>query len=60
MRRDWDRRARDNARCYVVNRQIDWTDDEFFASGELPVSDFILSDMNNVCQGRDPKAMRVL
>lgn len=60
MRRDWDERARDNARYWVNTAQTQWTDDEFFASGERTVAEEVLTDMTNICQGKDPKAMRVL
>src|SRR5579863_1669449 len=60
MRRDWDDRARENARYYVATGRKDWTDDAFFASGEVAVHDDVLTDMTNICQGRDPQAMRVL
>ena len=60
MRLDWDARARENARHYVATGRTDWTDEAFFAAGEQAVADDILTDMNNVCQGRDPKVMRVL
>ena len=60
MRQDWDARARENARYYVATGNQAWTDDEFFASGEETVRNEILTDMGNICQGKDPKAMRVL
>ena len=60
MREDWDRRARENARYYVNTASREWTDDEFFASGERTVAEEILTDMGNICQGRDPGRMRVL
>jgi SAM-dependent methyltransferase len=60
MRRDWDERARENARYYVATGKADWSDDEFFASGEKAVAEDILTDMTNICQGKDPSAMRVL
>jgi len=60
MRRDWDERARENARHYVATGKSEWTDDEFFRSGELSAEGDILNDMENVCQGKDPKQMRVL
>lgn len=60
MRRDWDERARENARFYVNTERTDWTDDDFFASGERTVAEEILTDMTNICQGKDPKEMRVL
>jgi SAM-dependent methyltransferase len=60
MRRDWDKRARENARYYVATGRKDWTDEDFFSSGEKAVSEDILTDMINICQDKDPSAMRVL
>ena len=60
MRQDWDRRARENARHYVATGQHDWTDEDFFRSGQVELEKEILTDLPNVCQGRDPKDMRVL
>jgi SAM-dependent methyltransferase len=60
MRRDWDRRARENACYYVATGRQDWSEEEFYRSGELHVRQHILNDLENICQGRDPKQMRVL
>jgi len=60
MREDWDSRARENARHYVDSSKTDWSDEEFFASGELAVEREVLSDMTNICQGKHPSQMRVL
>jgi SAM-dependent methyltransferase len=60
MRQDWDARARENARYYVATAKEDWTDDEFFASGERTVAEEIETDMINICQGKPPAEMRVL
>ena len=60
MRREWDERARENARYYVATMKKEWTDEEFFRSGETHVQEQILNDMINICQGKDPAAMRVL
>ena len=60
MRRDWDERARENARHYVASGKKDWTDEEFWRSGESHVREQILNDMINICQGQDPRTMRVL
>ena len=60
MRADWDQRARENARHYVNTANTDWTDEEFFASGEKTVAEEILTDMTNICQGKAPGEMRVL
>ncbi len=60
MESDWDRRARENARFYVATGREDWTEEEFFRSGETTVAEEILTDMINICQGRSPGEMRVL
>ena len=60
MQQDWDERARENARYYVATGKSDWTDDEFFQSGERTVAEEILTDMINICQGKNPKQMKVL
>lgn len=60
MRDDWDYRARENARYYVNTANAAWSDEEFFASGELTVAEEILTDMENICQGKLPSEMRVL
>jgi SAM-dependent methyltransferase len=60
MEHDWDKRARENARHFVATGKDNWTDEEFFASGERTVADHILTDMVNVCQGKSPDRMRVL
>jgi ubiquinone/menaquinone biosynthesis C-methylase UbiE len=60
MQREWDERARENARFYVNTAQQDWKDEDFFESGRSTVREEILTDMINICQGKDPKQMTVL
>jgi len=60
LRQAWDQRARENAKHYIATLQPEWTDTDFFASGEATVDGHIRTDLENICQGRDPKAMRVL
>jgi SAM-dependent methyltransferase len=60
MRADWDLRARSNARYFVNTAKEDWSDEEFFDSGEHTVAEEILTDMENICQGKDPKQMKIL
>jgi SAM-dependent methyltransferase len=60
MRREWDERARENARHYVATARTNWNDEEYFESGRSNVHHEILTDMGNVAQGRDPKQMKVL
>jgi SAM-dependent methyltransferase len=60
MRRDWDQRACENARHFVQSAKTDWSDEEFFASGEQTVAEEILTDSLNIFQGKDPKAVSVI
>jgi SAM-dependent methyltransferase len=60
MQQDWDQRARENARYYVNTERADWNDEDFFLSGERTVAEEVLTDMTNICQGKDPKQMQVL
>ena len=60
MRAEWDERARENARYFIATGQAEWSDEEFFESGRENVRREILTDMTNICQGRDPKQMKVL
>jgi SAM-dependent methyltransferase len=60
MRRDWDRRARENARHYVLTGQESWNDEEFYRAGEITMQEDVLNDLENICQGMYPKDMNVL
>src|SRR5260370_32627233 len=60
MREVGAQRAGENARHYVNTANARWTDEEFFASGELTVAEEVLTDMGNICQGKAPGEMRVL
>ncbi len=60
MRSEWDERARENARHYIATGQLNWNDEEYFESGRENVRREILTDMGNICQGKDPKQMTVL
>jgi SAM-dependent methyltransferase len=60
MRAEWDKRAKENARYYIATDLGEWSDKEFFESGRENVRREILTDMTNICQGRDPKQMSVL
>ena len=60
MRDDWNLRARENARHYVASGRTTWSESDFYESGRTAVAQEILTDMTNICQGRDPKSMTVL
>lgn len=60
MREDWDQRARENARHYIATANSAWNEREYYESGRLCVYYEILNDLGNVCQDKNPKAMKVL
>lgn len=60
MRREWDLRARENARYYISTHRSDWNDTDFLESGRTTIRQHVLNDMENICQGRLPSTMRVL
>ena len=60
MRLDWDERARQNARFYIVDSQENWTEDDFYRLGQQTVAQEILTDTHNICQGKEPRQMKVL
>ena len=60
MRIDWDDRARAEGLSLIATGRTDWTEGEFFASGEENVRDHILTDMDDICRGNDPKQMRIV
>jgi SAM-dependent methyltransferase len=60
MRSEWDARARENGKYYIANCREDWTEEEFYRSGETTLEQEILTDMYNICQGKAPGEMRVL
>lgn len=60
MRTDWDARARSNAAHYIADGKTDWTRDEFYQSGIIVVEGHILTDLGNICQGKEEREMKVL
>jgi ubiquinone/menaquinone biosynthesis C-methylase UbiE len=60
MEADWDKRARQNAEYYIATLHEEWSKEEFLQSGRVTVEQQILTDMTNICQGKDPRRMKVL
>ncbi len=61
MREEWEKRAVTNARHYVANSKEDWTDREFFRSGEINVANEVMTDMARICGGtRSPLDLSML
>jgi SAM-dependent methyltransferase len=60
MRRDWDARAKANARHYVATGRSEWNDEDFFASGAAEVHEIVQRDFAAICRDRSPADMRIL
>jgi SAM-dependent methyltransferase/glycosyltransferase involved in cell wall biosynthesis len=60
MKREWDERARQNAMHFIASGKREWEEAEFFASGRRNVEQHVLSDLERICRGRDPRQMRAL
>jgi ubiquinone/menaquinone biosynthesis C-methylase UbiE len=61
MRREWDERARQNARHYVATLRQDWSDEDFFQSGSESVAWIVSRDLAAICNGRSgPSDMTAL
>jgi SAM-dependent methyltransferase len=60
MRRDWDDRATENALYYVATERENWSEEEFYRSGEVNIEQYVISDLGNICQGKAPADMKVL
>jgi len=60
MKRDWDERARQNAKWFINTGKLQQSDKEFDASGKVEVERLVLADLPLLTHGRDPKSMQVL
>jgi ubiquinone/menaquinone biosynthesis C-methylase UbiE len=60
MRRDWDARAKENAKHYVATSRKSWDDDEFFRSGAEEIRELVEKRTADICKGRSAAEMRIL
>jgi SAM-dependent methyltransferase len=60
MKRDWDERARSNAKWFINTLKLEQSDDEFDASGERDVKSAIIDKLGELAPGKNPKQLRVL
>jgi len=60
MKRDWNDRARENAKWYVNTARLDQTEEEFDASGAREMEVLVLPELSLMTQGRDPKLLKFL
>lgn len=60
MKRDWDERARADAKWFINSRRLLQPEEEFDADGKRDVDALILKDLDLLTQGSDPKQMKML
>ncbi|MFN0123500.1 MAG: class I SAM-dependent methyltransferase [Blastocatellia bacterium] len=60
MKRDWDWRARENAKWFINTYKLDQSDEEFYETGRRDFAGFVLDDLAVLTEGRDPRDLRVL
>ncbi len=60
MKRDWDERARSNAKWFINTLKLEQSDDEFDASGERDAQSAIIDKLGELAPGKNPKQLRVL
>jgi len=60
MKRDWDERARENAKWYINTVRLDQSEEEFDATGLHEINSLILPELVLMTEGRDPKELKFL
>ena len=60
MKRDWDERARSDAKWFINSRRLSQPEEEFDADGKRDVDALIMKDLDLLTQGGEPKQMKVL
>jgi hypothetical protein len=61
MRAEWDERAVSNAEYFIATGNDDWSQRDFFRSGEINVANELLPDMPGICGGsRSPLDMSIV
>jgi len=60
MKRDWDRRATENARWFINTVRLDQSEDEFDETGLNEIRSLILPELDLMTGGRDPRSLRML
>jgi ubiquinone/menaquinone biosynthesis C-methylase UbiE len=60
MKRDWNERARENAKWYINTVRIQQDEAEFDETGRAEVDKLLRTELSFLTQGRDPRELRVL
>jgi 2-polyprenyl-3-methyl-5-hydroxy-6-metoxy-1,4-benzoquinol methylase len=60
MKRDWDDRARQDAKWFINTARLSQPEKEFDRDGARDVEQFVNCDLSLLTQGRDPKQLKIL
>lgn len=60
MKRDWDDRARSNAKWFINTYKLEQSDEEFDETGRLHTKEFVVDALDLLTQRRDPRSLRLL
>lgn len=60
MKRDWNERARDNAKWFINTVKLHQSEDEFDETGAAAIRELILPELVLMTEGREPQSLRFL
>jgi ubiquinone/menaquinone biosynthesis C-methylase UbiE len=60
MKRDWDERARTDAKWFINSLKLDQSEEEFDRTGVVEIERLVLADLPLLAGRRDPQRLRVL
>ena len=60
MKRDWNERARKNAKWFITTVSLDQSEEDFDATGRAEVENWLLAELPLILQGRAAHELRVL
>lgn len=60
MKREWDQRARENAKWYINTLSVEQSEEEFDTSGQRDVEMMVRSNLELLTERRAPAMLRVL
>jgi ubiquinone/menaquinone biosynthesis C-methylase UbiE len=60
MKRDWNKRARENAKWYITTVSVEQSEEDFDATGRAEVQNWLLAELPLILQGRAARELCVL
>lgn len=60
MKRDWNARARENAKWFINTWKLEQPDEEFYETARNDIGSLILADLPRLTGGRDARSLRLM